>query len=139
MANSRAHEAMSIVLYHHAGVLKSFESDERRRLQRAFDIFDATDRELDPYYSELWRRITGNNQPSDAARAKCHLGTLPRLQAAIAKLLRIVPAYIALPMRTIPPTAWAADETYENLRDEVDIRMGDRRMPFLTSSELAEQ
>ena len=137
MANSRAHEAMSIVLYYHAGVLKSFESDERRRLQRAFDIFDATDSELDPYYSELWRGIIGNNQPSNTARAKCHLGTLPRLQTAIAKLLRIVPAYIALPLRIIPPTAWAADETYENLRDEVDIRMGDRRMPFLTSSELA--
>ena len=139
MANSRAHEAMSIVLYHHAGLLKSFESDERRRLQRAFDIFDAVDDELEPYYSELWRLVTGNDHPSDAARAKCHLGTLPRLQAALAKLLRIVPTYIALPMRTIPSTAWAADETYESIRDEVDIRMADRRMPFLTSSEIAEE
>jgi len=82
MTNSRAHEAMSIGLYQHAGVLKSFESDERRRLQRAFDIFDETDRELDPYYSELWRGITGDNLPSNATRAKCHLGTLPRLHTS---------------------------------------------------------
>ena len=135
MAN---HRALSIALYHHAGLLKSFESDERRRLQCAFDILDAVDDELEPYYSELWRLVPGNDPPP-AARAKCHLGTLPHLQAALAKLLRIVPTYIALPMRTIPPTAWAADETYESIRDEVDIRMGDRRMPFLTSSEIAEE
>ena len=136
MAN---HRALSIVLYHHAGRLHSFESDERRRLQRAYDIIDACDDELEPHYSEMWRLVPGNDPPSDAARAKCHLGTLPHLQAALAKLLRIVPTYIALTMRTIPPTAWAADETYESIRDEVDIRMADRRMPFVTSSEIAEE
>jgi len=139
MAYSRAHAAMSIVLYHHAGLLKSFESDERRRLQRAYDILDAADDELEPHYSELWRLVPGNDPPSDAARAKCHLSTLPHLQAALAKLLRIVPTYIALPMRIVPPTASAADATYESIRDEVDIRMADRRMPFVTSSERAEE
>ena len=129
---------MSIVLYHHAGRLRSFESDERRRLQCAFDIFDAVDDELEPHYSELWRLVPGNTPPP-AARAKCHLGTLPHLQAALAKLLRIVPTYIALPMRIVPPTASAADATYESIRDEVDIRMADRRMPFVTSSERAEE
>jgi len=42
-------------------------------------------------------------------------------------------------MRIIPPTASAADATYESIRDEVDIRMADRRMPFVTSSEIAEE
>ena len=136
MAN---HRALSIALYHHAGLLKSYESDERRRLQRAYDIIDICDDELEPYYSEMWRLMPGNDPPSDAARAKCHHGTLPHLQLALAKLLRIVPTYIALPMRTIPPTASAADETYECFRDEVDMRMADRRMPFITSRERAEE
>ena len=130
---------MSIVLYHHRGCLKSYESDERRRLQRAYDIIGICDDELEPYYSELWRLMQGNDTPTAAARAKCHLGTLAPLQRALAKLLRLIPAYLALPMRTIPSTAAAADETYECFRDEIDIRMGDRRMPFITTSERAEE
>jgi len=83
--------------------------------------------------------MQGNDTPTAAARAKCHLGTLAPLQRALAKLLRLIPAYIAIPMRTIPSTAAAADETYECFRDEVDIRMGDRRMPFITTSERTEE
>jgi len=136
MAN---HRAISIVLYHHAGLLKSYESDERRRLQRAYDIIDACDDNLEPHYSELWRLVPGNDPPTAAARAKCHLGTMPHLQLALAKLLRITPTYIALPMRTIPLTASAADETYECFRDEVDMRMADRHMLFITRRERAEE
>ena len=138
MANSRAHAAMSIVLYHHAGRLHSFESDERQRLQRAYDLFDRFDEELEPHYSELWRLVPGDNPPP-AARAKCHLGTMPHLQLALAKLLRLIPTYLVLPMRIIPIGASAAAETYECFRDEVDIRMADRRMPFITSREHAEE
>ena len=123
---------MSIALYHHAGVLKSFESDERKRLQRAFDLIDSTDDTLEPHYRDLWR---DSDPPSDAARARCALATLPHLQAALTQLLRIVPNYIALPLRIIPKTAWSADETFDTFRDQVDIRMGDLGMAFVTSAE----
>ena len=129
---------MSIVLYHQAGLLKSYESDERRRLQWAYDLLATCDDELEPHFSEMWRHVPGSEPPSDAARVKCHLGTGPHLQVALAKLLRIIPHYLALPLRIIPPTTASADATYEFFRDEVDIRMAARRMPFLTSSEHAE-
>jgi hypothetical protein len=133
------HRALSIVLYHHAGLLKSYEADERMRLQWAYDLLAACDDELEPHYSELWRLVPGRAPPSDAARAKCHLGTGPHLRVALAKFLRIIPHYLALPLRIIPSTTASADATYELFRDEVDIRMAARRMPFLTSSEQAEE
>ena len=138
MAYSQAHTAISIAIFHHRGCLHSYESDERRRIQQAYDIIGHCDDELDPFYSELWQLTRGEDTPTAAARAKCHRGTLAPLQCALAKLLRLVPAYVALPLRTVPVTAAAADETFECFRDEVDIRMRDKRMRFATTREKAE-
>jgi hypothetical protein len=136
MESHRVHQALGIVLYHHGGYLKSFEQDERTRLQRAYDIMDFADEKLSPHYAELWRFVPWGEKPSAEARAVCQRGTLPHLQAALTRLLRLVPTYIALPLRIVPPTAWSADETYETFRDQVDIKMGDLRMPYLTSGEI---
>jgi hypothetical protein len=139
MESHRVHRALGIALYHHAGYLKSFEQDERTRLQRAYDIMDCVDEKLAPHWEELWRLVPWSGKPSAEARAVCQIGTLPHLQAALTRLLRLIPTYIALPLRIVPPTAWSADETYETFRDQVYIKMGDLRMPYLTSDEIAEE
>ena len=139
MEPHRVRRALGLVLYHHAGCLQSFEQDERTRLQRAYDIIDDVDKKLAPYWEELWRLVPWHWKPSAEARVICQIGTLPILQAALTRLLRLVPTYIALPLRIVPPTAWSADETYETFRDQVDIKMGDLRMPYRTSSEIEEE
>ena len=129
MAHTRAHEALSIVLYHHAGALQSFHHDERKRIQRAYDIIEAMEYTLEPHYDTLWHATSGEPTPADFAR--CAQATLPHLQATLARLLRLVPTYIALPLRTIPNNSWSAAETLDVFRDAVDFRMAERGMAIV--------
>ena len=139
MEPHRVHRAMGIVLYHHGGYLKSFEQDERTRLQRAWDIMDVVDEKLSPHWTELWHLVPKGERPSAEAMAVCMRGILPHSQAALTRLLRLLPTYLALPLRIVPPTAWATDNTYETLKEQVNIRMGKLRMPYLTSCEIEEE
>ena len=116
-----AHDALSIVFSIHAGCLQSFESDECRRLLRGDALIDAMEYILEPHYDRLWRSTSGEPAPADFVR--CRLATLPHLQETLACLLRLVPNYVAVPLRVIPTDSRSVEETLSVFRDEIDIRM----------------
>ena len=118
---NRAHDALSIVFYLHAGYLQSFEYDERRRILRGHELIEAMEYLLESHYNTLWRSTRGEPTRDDFVR--CELATLPHLQETLACLLRLVPSYIAIPLRVIPSTSWSAEETLGVFRDEIDLRM----------------
>ena len=116
-----AHDALSIVFSIHAGYLQSFEYDERRRLLRGYALIETMEYLLEPHYDTLWRSTRGEPAPADFVR--CRLATLPHLQETLACLLRLVPNYVAVPLRVIPTDSRSVEETLSVFRDELDIRM----------------
>ena len=116
-----AHDALSIVFSVHAGYLQSFDHDERRRILRGHELIEAMEYLLEPHYDTLWRSTRGEPTPDDFVR--CGLATLPHLQETLACLLRLVPSYVATPLRVIPGDSCSAEETLSVFRDEIDIRM----------------
>ena len=116
-----AHDALSIVLSLHGGYLQSYEMDERRRILRSLEIVDATDTANEQYYDVLWRSARGT--PTPEALVHCERNVLPRIQAALERLLRLVPSYVATPLRLIPGDACAAEDTLGVFRDEIYIKM----------------
>jgi len=117
----RAHDALSIVFFVHAGCLQSYESDENRRLLRGDALIDAMEYRLEPHYDLLWRSTGGGAEPSDFIR--CRMATLPDLQETLARLLRLVPHYVAVPLRIIPTDTGSVKDTLDVFRDEIDIQM----------------
>ena len=118
---SLAHDALSIVFSIHAGYLQSFDHDERRRILRGHALIEATDDFLEPYYDTLWRTTRG--RPTFEDFAQCERVVLPHIQATLECLLRLVPSYVATPLRVIPGDACSAEDTLSVFRDEIDIRM----------------
>ena len=116
-----AHDALSIVLSLHRGHLQSFEHDKRKRILRGHAMIEATDDLNDPYYNTLWRTTRG--RPTFEDFAQCERAVLPRIQATLERFLRLVPSYVATPLRVIPGDACAAGDTLGVFRDEIDIRM----------------
>jgi len=114
---------MLLVLYlrSHAGFLQSYEMDERKRILRSYAIVAATDSANEKYYDVLWR--TAHGVPTPEAPARCERNVLPRIQAALERLLRLVPSYVAKPLRLIPSDVYAAEDTLSAFRDEIYIRM----------------
>ena len=116
-----AHDALSIVFAQHAGYLQSFEQDERNRILRSHAIVAGTDTANEKYYDILWR--TTRERPTKEALAQCERNVLPRIQAALERLLRLVPNYVAKQMRRIPSNVYTAEDALVAFRNEVDIRM----------------
>ena len=116
-----AHDALNIVFAHHAGFLQSYEMDERKRILRSYTIVAGTDTANEKYYDVLWR--TAHERPTTEALAQCERNVLPRIQAALERLLRLVPNYVAKQMQRIPSDVYTAEDTLTAFRDEVDIRM----------------
>jgi len=116
-----AHDALSIVFFVHAGYLQSYESDENRRLLRGDALIDAMEYRLEPHYDLLWRSTGGEPEPSDFIR--CRMSTLPDLRETLARLLRLLPHYVAIPLRVIPADTISIEETLGVFRDEIDIQM----------------
>ena len=112
-----AHAALHFVFEHHAGFLKSYESDERKRMLMSFRIVQFADDNLTQVM---------NHAEHDGLRfsnSEFEAYALPRIKRALKQLLHIAPSYVAKTRQRVPCTMTTAAVALGAFRVEVDRRL----------------
>ena len=112
-----AHAALHFVFERHAGFLKSYESDEHKRMLMTSQIVQSTDDDLTHVMNHA------EHDGCSISNSEFEAYALPRIQRALGPLLRIAPNYVPKSLRRAPRTMAAAAVTLRAFREEVGSRL----------------
>ena len=127
-----AHEALTVVLREHAGFLKSFESDDRKRLVAAYRIIQRQNAENAEFN---W----ANYEPQHKRHEAWLELSRPRIIATVNKLMTLAPEYVHFTYRQMDRTTFTtASDVMDEFCKYIHPRMRETKLERLEQAEQLE-